>query len=139
MILKIAIGLFCAATLSVGVGDAAQTSAPDFESLGRSLTQQLAARQFEQITAHFDETMASALPAAKLSSIWDGLIAQVGGFRSIEGARLQDVQGYKVVLVTSKFEKATLDAKWVSIPRAVLRASLSCPARGRFLGRPRIT
>jgi dienelactone hydrolase len=113
MIARIAIGLFCAATLAVGVGDADQPGAPDFQSLGKTLTQQLASRQFEQITAHFDETMASAMPAAKLSSFWDTLIGQVGAFQSIEGARLQDVQGYKVVLVTSKFEKATLDAKWV--------------------------
>jgi len=113
MIARIAIGLFCAATLAVEVGDADQTSAPDFESLGKTLTQQLASRQFEQITAHFDETMASAMPAAKLSSVWDGIIGQVGAFESIADARLQDVKGYKVVLVTSKFEKATLDARWV--------------------------
>jgi hypothetical protein len=113
MITRIAISFLCAATLGIGVGNADQTSAQDFQSLGKSLTQQLASRQFEQITAHFDETMASAMPAAKLSSVWDGIIGQVGAFQSIEDARLQDVKGYKVVLVTSKFAKATLDAKWV--------------------------
>jgi dienelactone hydrolase len=113
MTLRIAIGFFCALILGIGVGDAAQTGVPDYESLGRSLTRQLAAGKFEEITANFDENMASAMTAAKLSSVWVGLIGQVGEFQSIEGTRLQNVQGYKVALVTSKFEKATLDAKWV--------------------------
>ena len=113
MIVKVAIGLLCVATLGVGRVDAAEMNVPDFESLGRSLTEQLAARQFEQIVAHFDETMTSAMTAAKLSAVWDGLIEQVGAFRSIEGAHIQDVQGFKVVLITSRFEKTTLDAKWV--------------------------
>jgi len=87
--------------------------AQDLESLAKSLTQQLAARQFDPIIAHFDETMTSAMPSDKLAGFWDGLIGQVGAFQSITRTRTQEVQGYQVVLVTSKFEKSTLDVKWV--------------------------
>jgi len=88
-------------------------AAPDLESVAKSLTQQLAARQFDPIVAHFDETMTAAMPAAKLAQFWDGLVGQVGVFQSIAGTRVQAVQGYQVVLVTSRFEKATLNVKWV--------------------------
>jgi len=91
----------------------ARAKAEDSESLAKSLTEQLASRQYAQIVTHFDETMTSAMPAAKLAEFWDGLTGQVGAFQSITGTRAQSVQGYQVVLVTSKFEKATLDVKWV--------------------------
>lgn len=90
-----------------------RAKAEDLESLAKSLTQQLAARQFDQIVGHFDETMTAAMPSAKLAEFWDGLIGQVGAFQSITRTRTQPVQGYQVVLVTSKFEKTTLDVKWV--------------------------
>ncbi|MGD0694395.1 MAG: alpha/beta fold hydrolase [Terriglobia bacterium] len=91
----------------------AEAGAEDFESQAKSLTQQLAARNFDSVIAHFDETMTSAMPSAKLAEFWDGLIKQVGPFQSITRTRTQQVQIYQVVLVTSKFEKTTLDVKWV--------------------------
>ena len=92
---------------------AAPQTTSDLESLAKDLTQQSAARQFDLIVTHFDEAMTSAMPAAKLVEFWDGLVGQVGAFQSIAGTRVQTVQGYQVVLVTSKFEKATLNVKWV--------------------------
>jgi dienelactone hydrolase len=92
---------------------APKAKAQDVESLAKSLTQQLAARQFDPIVAHFDETMTSAMPSAKLAEFWDGLVGQVGAFQSIAETRTQPVQGYQVVLVTSKFEKTALNVKWV--------------------------
>ena len=53
------------------------------------------------------------MSSAKLAEFWEGLIGQVGAFQSVDGTRVQAVQGYQVVLVTSKFEKATLNVKWV--------------------------
>jgi uncharacterized protein len=92
---------------------AAPQATPDLESIAKNLTQQLAARQFDLIVTHFDETMTSAMPSAKLAEFWDGLIGQVGTFQSIAGTRVQPVQGYQAVLVTSKFGKATLNLRWV--------------------------
>ena len=112
MTLKNALLVLVVAGLGAASLAAPQTT-PDLESLAKDLTQQLVARQFDPIVTHFDETMTSAMPAAKLAQVWDGLIGQVGAFQSIAGTHLQTVQGYQVVLVTSKFEKATLNIKWV--------------------------
>jgi len=100
---------------AVGLGASAFSvpQTPDLESFAKDLTQQLAGRKFDTIVTHFDETMTSAMPAAKLGEFWDGLIGQVGAFESVTATHVQNVQGYQVVLATSKFEKATLNVKWV--------------------------
>jgi len=92
---------------------AAPGPAPDFEKLARELTMQMAARHFESVADHFDGTMQSDMPSSKLSEFWTGLIGQAGAFQSITATSVQDVQGYKVVLATSKFEKTVLNLKWV--------------------------
>ncbi|MGO9270087.1 MAG: alpha/beta fold hydrolase [Terriglobia bacterium] len=111
-IMKSAFALLWTAALGAASLATPQTT-PDLESLAKDLTLKLAARQFDAIVTHFDETMTSAMPATKLAEVWDGLIAQVGAFQSIAGTHVQPVQGYQAVLVTSKFEKATLNVKWV--------------------------
>jgi dienelactone hydrolase len=112
MTIKSALPLLWIAGLGAASLAAPQTTS-DLESLAKDLTQQLAARHFDLIVTHFDEAMTSAMPAAKLVEFWDGLVGQMGAFQSIAGTRVQTVQGYQVVLVTSKFEKATLNVKWV--------------------------
>jgi dienelactone hydrolase len=112
MTIKSALPLLWIAGLGAASLAAPQTTS-DLESLARDLTQQSAARQFDLIVTHFDEAMTSAMPAAKLVEFWDGLVGQMGAFQSIAGTRVQTVQGYQIVLVTSKFEKATLNVKWV--------------------------
>ncbi len=85
----------------------------DYVALGKELTRDLAARQFDKVVSHFDERVAGAMPVAKLSATWDGLLAQVGEFRSAQGTRQEEQQGYHVVFVTCEFAKATLDVKFV--------------------------
>jgi dienelactone hydrolase len=112
--MKIRIALAFLLTLALGAASlAAQPPTPDPEALAKDLTQQLVARQFDPVVAHFDETMTSKMPSARLAAVWDSLIAQVGAFRSIDATHLQQEQGYQVVLVTSKFAKTTLNLKWV--------------------------
>jgi uncharacterized protein len=112
MTMKSALPLLWIAGLGAASLAAPQTTS-DLESLAKDLTQQSAARQFDRIATHFDEAMASAMPAARLVELWDGLVGQMGAFQSIAGTRVQTVQGYQVVLVTSKFERATLNVGWV--------------------------
>ncbi len=92
---------------------AAQPVALGNEGLAKDLTRQLAAKQFDSIVTHFDETMTAAMPAAKLGQFWNQVIGQVGDFRTINGTTVQEVQGYEVVLVSSQFARATLRVKWV--------------------------
>jgi len=118
MKIKGVLGLFCTVVL-VAVAFAAQPATPPppatpgAEALAKDLTQQLAARKFDPVVAHFDQTMTAALPSAALAETWDSILAQFGAFRSIDATSLQQVQGYQVVLVTSKFEKASIALKWV--------------------------
>lgn len=115
----ILVGLFLAAA-GEPTPVAAQAAAPaqgapaaqDYEALGKELTQNLAARQFDKVVARFDERVAAALPLAKLSATWDALLSQVGAFRGITGTRAEEHQGYHVVFVTCEFEKANLDAQF---------------------------
>lgn len=92
---------------------ATEARAQDFEALGRTLTAELASRRFNKVEAQFDGRMAEALPVEKLSTVWDQVLGQAGAFKGVSGARLQDYQGYHIVLVTSEFERATLDVKVV--------------------------
>jgi dienelactone hydrolase len=86
----------------------------ELQDKARELTQFLAARKFEAVVSYFDETMTAAMPAAKLAQAWEGTIAQNGAFQSIVTvAPIQNVQGYQVAVVTSKFEKAELNLRWV--------------------------
>lgn len=110
-----AIGKFFAALVCGALGIAtfvsAQTTTPA-EDLAKNLTQQLAARQFDAVAGHFNETMAAAMPSAKLSQTWDAITGQAGAYQSIEGTSVQAAQGYRIVLVTTRFEKTTLGIKW---------------------------
>jgi dienelactone hydrolase len=86
---------------------------PDWQSLGKTIVQQLAAHEFSKVAAQFDEAMLAALPEAKLATVWDQLTGQVGILRSITGTRVEEVKEYRHVFVTCQFEKALLDTKLV--------------------------
>lgn len=90
-----------------------RAQAQDFEALGRTLTAELASRQFDKVEAQFDARMAEALPLEKLSNVWDQLLGQAGAFQRITDTRLAEQQGYHIVFVTSEFEHAILDVKVV--------------------------
>lgn len=83
-----------------------ETTAKDFVNL-------LVRGDYFNAERDFDNTMAGALPQAKLQQTWETLIGQVGPFQSQLGMRRQNVQQYDVVFVTCKFEKDTLDIKVV--------------------------
>jgi pimeloyl-ACP methyl ester carboxylesterase len=84
---------------------------PDLQTQGRALVAAMTKQQFSEVVSHFDDTMAAALPADKLASTWQSIIAQVGEFKSITGARQEEVQGHHVVFVSCHFAQHDLDAK----------------------------
>jgi dienelactone hydrolase len=87
--------------------------AEDPEALGRTVTQDLAARAFEKVTARFDGTMTKALPAARLAAVWDSVLAQAGAWKAIKSARVETKDVYRMVFVTCAFEKSDLIVKVV--------------------------
>src|ERR1700688_127792 len=97
--------------LGLAAAPALGQTGEDWAGLGNAVTLELSARQFDKAVARFDPTMAAVLSAANLAATWDGLLGQVGAFRGVTATRQQEAQGYHVVFVTCRFDKASLDIK----------------------------
>jgi hypothetical protein len=81
---KNALAVLCAVTPGA-LSFAGTPTTPDLESLAKDLTRQLAARQFDSIVTHFDETMTSEMPSANLAEFWDGLVGTSAPFSRSTG------------------------------------------------------
>lgn len=97
--------------LALAAAPARGQAGEEWTDLGRAVTLEISTRQFDKTVARFDETMTAVLPAATLAATWDGLLGQVGAFRDVTATRQQEAQGYHLVFVTCRFDKATLDVK----------------------------
>jgi hypothetical protein len=87
----------------------AEVCAQDFEALAKDVAQELAARQYDKVEARFDARMASALPLENLKSFWESTLAQHGDFKMVSNLASAEQQGYHVITLTCKFEKASLN------------------------------
>lgn len=112
-IAKLTLNLLAAVFLLGAGTEACATSDQDFEAVGKALAHELSSRQFDKVVARFDEGMKSAMPAAKLSTVWDELVGRVGAFRAIGATRTEEPRAYHFVFVTCEFERETLDLKIV--------------------------
>ena len=83
--------------------------AADEASRARELVDWLIAGKFAEAAAPFDDAVRAALPPARLEEVWRGLVAKVGAVETIVGSRTETVAGTKVVAITCKFQKASLD------------------------------
>lgn len=135
------LGVLClAATLAAGAAVSAQQPQPaNYEAMARLIIVQLVDRQFDKVAAQYDERLAQALPVDKLASSWDGLIAQLGEFKSITGVEQEERSGYHVVYATCAFAKQSRILCWPSTPRGSSGVSLPCHLRRERRGRRRIT
>jgi dienelactone hydrolase len=97
--------------LALAAAPARGQAGEEWTGLGKAVTLEISTRQFDKTVARFDETMTAALSAATLAATWDGLLGQVGAFRGVTATRQQEAQGYHLVFVTCRFDKATLDVK----------------------------
>jgi hypothetical protein len=83
----------------------------DLPSRAKALVIAMAKQQFGRAEASFDSTMASALPADKLSVAWNTLVEQRGEFKAIIGTRQEEKQAYHIVYVTCRFAEEDVDVK----------------------------
>lgn len=81
--------------------------------LAEAFVRDLAEGRFDKATAHYDATMRTALPAAKLEAIWSQLVATNGALASFDEPRTGQIGPYEVVFVPAVFERARLDVKVV--------------------------
>ncbi len=91
---------------NVPVGETAEPNAPTNE-----LVELLANQQFSEVTADFNETMKSELPAEKIEEAWKATIDQMGPFKKQLGSRTEKEADYDVLSVTCEFEKGAVDIK----------------------------
>ncbi len=88
--------------------------APDSnEALARAVVEQLSRGELGAVVARFDDTMQSKLGHDQLAEVWDGLIRQVGPVRSIEDAAVSQKEGYDIVTVIVRFDKAPMAVRVV--------------------------
>jgi preprotein translocase subunit SecG len=78
-------------------------------ALATGLVASLTKGDMAAVTATFDGAMKAALTADKLKEVWNGVMAQVGAFKSQVGTRSEKKQGFDVVYVTCEFERGKLD------------------------------
>lgn len=78
------------------------------EGLARDVVADLSARAFDRVSKRFDPQMAAALSTEKLGSVWDGVVADTGPFKSIKSVRLEPKEGYQVAFIATQFEKSDL-------------------------------
>ena len=90
-----------------------ETVPPELADRALELVQLMAEGSFSQVVLSFDETMAAALPAAKLAEVWQALEQQTGGFVEPSGVRMETAGGYRPVIVTGLFGEAKIDIRIV--------------------------
>ncbi len=84
---------------------------------------------FEKATADFDETMARVMPPAKTKEVWEQVTGQVGKFVRQLSTRTERAGIYDIILVTCRFERATLDVKVVFNPKEQISGLFFVPPK----------
>jgi uncharacterized protein len=90
----------------------AQMQSQDPEKLATEAVNELVAHRFSKVEARFDDRMQSALPADKLSAVWDALIDKAGLFEHIVATHLDEQMAMRVVRVTCKFKFDSFDLQF---------------------------
>jgi dienelactone hydrolase len=85
----------------------------DLTATARALTRALLKEDYTAAGKDFDAVMRKALPADKMEAAWKGTVGKAGAFVEEKGTRTARQQGYDIVFVTCRFEKADFDVKVV--------------------------
>jgi uncharacterized protein len=75
------------------------------------LIDRLAKGDFQAAASNFAGVMSTMAPPEKLSEIWTSLQTQMGPYERRTGARTQKQDPYVMVLVTTEFQRSTVDFK----------------------------
>ncbi|HMA33540.1 MAG TPA: alpha/beta fold hydrolase [Chloroflexia bacterium] len=92
----------------------------------------LVQQDFATAEQRLDPTMRQQLPADKLASTWQSLLAQVGAFKTQVGTRTTTAQQngttYRIVFVTCAFAQANIDVRLVFDPDGQIGGLFFSPA-----------
>lgn len=112
--------LIAATFFALGSMLSAQLQSPDPQTLARDTVNDLAAHRFSAVEKRFDDRMQGALPADKLSAIWEALIDKAGPFERVLGSHVDEQGGLQVVSVTCKFKYDSYDLQFAIDPRGLI-------------------
>jgi dienelactone hydrolase len=90
---------------------AAPPAPRDPAAAATELIDRLAKGDFQAAASNFAGIMRTMAPPEKLSEIWTSLQAQMGPYERRTGARTQKQEPYEMVLVTTEFQRSTVDFK----------------------------
>jgi len=97
----------------LGIGGDGQNKGEALEKRARQIVSLLAESRFNDVTRYFDSKMKSALPADKLQSVWNSVESQYGPFVEQDTVRPEQMMGYEIRYIKSKFTKGFLEVKVV--------------------------
>lgn len=106
----------CARTPAATQPSAANQADASFETLkplAMEFVDQLAKGDYAGATSRYDDAMKKSAPEPKLKEIWEQLLGQVGAYQKQTGTHTTQAQGYRIVFVTTQFEKALIDVQVV--------------------------
>jgi uncharacterized protein len=116
--MKHALGFLLALLLLSSVASAqlppsltAPPAAKDPAAVAIELIDRLAKGDFQAAASNFAGIMRTMAPPEKLSEIWASLQAQMGPYERRTGVRTQQQEAYEMVLVTTEFQRSTVDFK----------------------------
>ncbi|MDF2694523.1 MAG: Hydrolase, alpha/beta fold family functionally coupled to Phosphoribulokinase, partial [Labilithrix sp.] len=78
---------------------------PTLETRARSFVAELSRGQWAHPNTRFDDAMTGAASPPKLQEIWSALEKDSGRFREVGGTSVREERGFRIVLVTCRFEK----------------------------------
>lgn len=94
-----------------GAGGTSSTGNDEMTAMARSLVETVAAGDYAAAVENSNEAMRQTVTPDQLQQAWDSLLQQIGPFQEISGTSTSTASGMEVVLVTCRFEKASLDVK----------------------------
>src|SRR5436853_1637730 len=89
----------------------APPAAKDPAAAATELIDRLAKGDFQAAASNFAGVMRNMAPPEKLSEIWTSLQAQMGPYERRTGVRTQKQEPYEMVLVSTEFQRSTVDFK----------------------------
>jgi len=79
----------------------------------QALLDRLNQRDYRHANLNFDTMMTSVMPPEKIEEAWTAVTASIGAFVETTGTRLENADDLQIVVLTCKFEQATIDVRVV--------------------------
>lgn len=105
------LGLICCSSLAGPVKK--QPPKKSLEETARAFVELLRKEEFAKATSDFDATMLKVLPADKLQTTWEKVLADAGSYKKCLASRLEKSGKYEIVVVTCQFTRKKMDARVV--------------------------